>query len=79
MSVDEIGEQYIKRSIASMRTQHNATLTTQIHIYIQQFSIVRLQDTNLLIPSSDWSINYLLELFLNCFPFQLLFRSHLQS
>ena len=46
---------------------------SHIYIYIQQFSVPRLQDTNLLIPSSDWSIKYLLEL-LWTFPFQLFFR-----
>ena len=68
---DEIGEQYI------FPHAHNYNITTlshsHIHIYIQQFSVPRLQDTNLLIPSSDWSIKYLLEL-LWTFPFQLFFR-----
>ena len=55
---DEIGEQYIVTHAQLQQQQLSHT-----HIYIHTtISIVRLQDTNLLIPSSDWSIKYLLEL-----------------
>ena len=69
MWVDEIGEQYIER----FTTTCTQCCYSYEHIYIQQFSIVRLQDTNLLIPSSDWSIKYLLELLLTFFRFSYFF------
>ena len=72
MWVDKIGEQYTQ-SIILTCTYSISGYPNTTYTYIQHFSIARLQDTNLLIPSSDWSIKYLMELLSNFFQFSYFF------